>query len=600
MTPRSATLTSVPELLPRWDVTDVFPSLTSREFSDATESFGASVARLGALYDLHHVGADNTDPGGVDEVLDATNAVRDESQRIGVYVLSVTSTNSFDANGQRAQSELRDIDASVGQLVARFTAWVGACGAAAMIGSGPVAAEHAWPLRRFELRATHQMSPDQEDLYAEISTTGSQAWGQLFNDVTSQLEADVEGRGRLPMAAVRGLATNADPDVRRHAYQAELATWPTVTTVLAHAMNAIKGEANIVNKRRSWASPLDASLYGNAVDRTTYDAMMSAAHTALPDFRSFLRTKATLHGYSGGLRWYDLFAPLPTSSGAVSWTDGCERVNDAFGAFSPALAALSRQAVADRWIDAEPRAGKRGGAFCAPLEDGRSIVHLNWSGSADSVSTLAHELGHAYHNTQLAQRTALQRAAPMALAETASIFCETLLVEDGLTRAEGAERLSLLDVDLQGSTQVVVDIMSRVSFETEVFARRQKRTLTADELCELMTTAQIDAYGDGLSPDTLHPYMWALKPHYYSAHFYNWPYMFGLLFGLGLHAVSVADPDRFRSGYDDLLSRVGMASAAELGAPFGIDVNDEAFWTASFDTVRARIAEYQRLAGTLA
>jgi oligoendopeptidase F len=133
----------------------------------------------------------------------------------------------------------------------------------------------------------------------------------------------------------------------------------------------------------------------------------------------------------------------------------------------------------------------------------------------------------------------------------------------------------------------------------EVFARRQKRTLTADELCDLMTEAQVGAYGDGLSPDTLHPYMWALKPHYYNSHFYNWPYMFGLLFGLGLHAVSLADPDRFRSGYDDLLSRVGMASAAELGAPFGIDVNDEAFWTASFDTVRARISEYQRLAGSL-
>jgi oligoendopeptidase F len=599
MTLRSATLVNVPELLPRWDVTDVFPSLTSREFSDATESFGASVTRLATLFDQYQVGAGNTDPTGIDEVLDATNAVQDEARRIGVYVLSVTSTDSFDADGQRAQSELRSIDASLSQLVARFTAWAGACGAEAMIAAGPVAADHAWPLRRFEMRATHQMTPDQEDLHAETATTGSQAWAQLFNDVTSQLEADVEGRGRLPMAAVRGLATNADPDVRRHAFEAELATWPTVTTVLAHAMNAIKGEANIVNQRRAWASPLDASLYANAVDRSTYDAMMSAAHAALADFRSFLRTKASLHGYDGGLRWHDLFAPLPTSSGEVSWADGCSRVDHAFGAFSPSLAALSRQAVSDRWIDAEPRAGKRGGAFCAPLVDGRSIVHLNWSGSADSVSTLAHELGHAYHNTQLAHRTALQRGAPMALAETASIFCETLLVEDGLKRASGAERLSLLDTDLQGSTQVVVDIMSRVTFETEVFARRQKRTLTADELCDLMTEAQVGAYGDGLSPDTLHPYMWALKPHYYNSHFYNWPYMFGLLFGLGLHAVSLADPDRFRSGYDDLLSRVGMASAAELGAPFGIDVNDEAFWTASFDTVRARISEYQRLAGSL-
>jgi oligoendopeptidase F len=588
----------VPDLLPRWDVTDVFPSLTSREFAAATESFGASVTRLTALFDLHDVEATNASPAGIDEIIAATNAVGDESTRLGVYVLSVVSTDSYDTAGNHADSELRLIEAQMNQLRARFTAWVGANGADAMIAAGPVAAEHAWPLRRTQARAAHQMTPEQEDLYADTSTTGSQAWAQLFNDVTSQLSVEVEGRGTLPMAAARGLATNADPEVRRVAYEAELATWPTVGTVLAHAMNAIKGEANIVNTRRAWASPLDASLYANSVDRSTYEAMMSAARTALPDFRSWMRTKATLHGYEGGLRWCDLFAPLPTARGAVTWHEGCERVDQAFGAFSPSLAALCRRAVDDKWIDAEPRNGKRGGAFCAPLVDGRSIVHLNWSGSADSISTLAHELGHAYHNTQLAHRTAMQRSLPMALAETASIFCETLLMEDGLQRATGKDRLSLLDTDLQGSTQVVVDILSRVSFETEVFARRQKRSLTADELCDLMEQAQKDAYGDGLASDTRHRYMWAVKPHYYHSHFYNWPYMFGLLFGLGLHATFLRDPDRFREGYDDLLSRAGMSSAAELARPFGIDVNDEAFWTASFDTVRARMNEYERLAGS--
>jgi oligoendopeptidase F len=588
----------VSELLPRWDVTDVFPSLTSREFSAATESFGASVSRLTALYDQHNVGASNSSSDGIDEVITATNAVGDESTRLGVYVLSVTSTDSYDADGKRADSELRLVEAQLSQLRARFTAWVGVNGAEVMIAAGPVAAEHAWPLRRTELRAAHQMTPEQEDLYANLATTGSQAWAQLFNDVTSQLSAEVEGRGRLPMAAVRGLATNPDPQVRQAAYDAELAEWPTVTTALAHAMNAIKGEANIVNKRREWASPLDASLYANSVDRATYEAMMSAARTALPDFRAWMRAKASLHGYEGGLRWCDLFAPLPTGRGAVSWPDGCAQVSDAFGAFSPSLGALYRQAIDDKWIDAEPRNGKRGGAFCAPLIGGRSIVHLNWSGSADSISTLAHELGHAYHNTQLAHRTAMQRALPMALAETASIFCETLLVENGLQRATGNARLSLLDTDLQGSTQVVVDIMSRVLFETEVFARRQKRSLTADELGDLMEQAQIDAYGDGLSPDTRHRYMWAVKPHYYNSHYYNWPYMFGLLFGLGLYATFLREPDRFRDGYDDLLSRGGMASAAELARPFGIDVNDEAFWTASFDTIRSRMNEYKRLAGS--
>jgi len=208
-------------------------------------------------------------------------------------------------------------------------------------------------------------------------------------------------------------------------------------------------------------------------------------------------------------------------------------------------------------------------------------------------------LGHAYHNTQLAGRTPLQKRLPMALAETASIFCETLVVEAGLARLSGPERLALLDVDLQGANQVVVDIHSRFLFETEVFARRQRRTLGVNELNELMLQAQNDAYGDGLDQSTAHPHMWILKSHYYGSHFYNWPYTYGLLFGLGLFARYHQDPERFRAGYDDLLGRAGMNTAEELGAAFGIDVTSGEFWTASLDVLRARMAEYSTLAETL-
>jgi oligoendopeptidase F len=234
-----------------------------------------------------------------------------------------------------------------------------------------------------------------------------------------------------------------------------------------------------------------------------------------------------------------------------------------------------------------------------PFVDDRSLVFLNWSGSVESAQTTAHELGHAYHNTQLAGRTALQRHLPMALAETASIFCETLVVEAGLARLQGAERLALLDVDLQGAAQVVVDIHSRLLFETEVFTRRQRRTLGVSELDEMMLAAQAEAYGDGLDQPTANRHMWIVKPHYYGSQFYNWPYTYGLLFGLGLFTRYHDDPERFRAGYDDLLSRAGMATAEELGRSFGLDVTDEGFWTASLDVLRARMADYERLAGEL-
>jgi oligoendopeptidase F len=311
-----------------------------------------------------------------------------------------------------------------------------------------------------------------------------------------------------------------------------------------------------------------------------------------------MRAKADLHSTDRGrgLRWADLVAPSPVAPATLTWDEGVATVHDAFAEYSSQLGGLVTRALHEQWIDAGPRDGKTGGAFCMSFIGARSLVLLNWAGSADSTQTLAHELGHAYHNTTLAERTYLQRRLPMALAETASIFCETLVVESALKRLDGAERLAMLDVDLAGSNQVVVDIHSRFLFESEVFARRAERTLGVTELNELMLECQATAYADGLDQATAHPYMWVLKPHYYGSHYYNWPYTYGLLFGLGLFARYREDPERFRSGYETLLSRAGMDTAEELGAAFGLDVTDEAFWTASLDVIRDRIADYARLA----
>jgi pepF/M3 family oligoendopeptidase len=444
------------------------------------------------------------------------------------------------------------------------------------------------------------MSEAEEGLYSELLASGSTAWSQLHHVVTSQLTATVtmpDGTmPSLPMAAIRGLATHADPAVRKAAYDAEMAAWPTVTATCAAAMNGVKGEANVVNRRRGWQTPLDASLFANSVSRPTFDAMHEAITDSLPDFRHWMRSKARLHGHQGALPWYDLFAPLPFAPASITWDEGLEIVRNAFASYGGPLGGLVERAVDEEWLDAGPRPGKGGGAFCMPFIDDRSLVFLNWSGSVDAAQITAHELGHAYHNTQLAHRTQLQRSLPMALAETASIFCETLVVEEGLQRLHGRERLALLDTDLVGSAQVVTDIRSRYLFETEVFTRRQRRTLGATELNELMMHAQAEAYGDGLDQSTAHPYMWAVKPHYYGSHFYNWPYTYGLLFGLGLYAQYQLDPDRFRAHYDDALSRAGMNTAEELGAVFGFDITDGAFWTASLDVIRARIAAYDELA----
>ncbi len=591
--------------LPRWSVADIHESFDARSFTDAMELLGADVGRLSSLFDKHNIrGTEPRQPTAddaeaADAVINAFNSVAEANNILGAYVYATVSTDTRHERAQGLLSELEVTDSKLSPLVARLAEWVASLGADALAKLSEQAREHLGPLRRLQARAEHQMSEPEENLYAELSTTGSSAWGRLQGDIASQLKTTVDlpdGAKELPMAAVRGMASNPDVRVRKAAYEAEMRAWPTIGVACAAAMNAIKGEANTVNRRRNWASPLDASLYANSVSRPTFDAMQSAIHASLPDFRRWLRIKGQLNGDKNGVSWWNLLAPLSFAPSNISWDQGVQLVRGAFGAYSDRLAGLVDRSLDEKWIDAEPREGKVGGAFCMSFVNDRSLVLLNWSGSVDSAQTTAHELGHAYHNTQLAHRTPMQRNLPMALAETASIFCETLVVEDGLSRLQGDQRLALLDVDLQGAAQVVVDIHSRFLFESEVFARRQRRTLGVSEFNELMGNAQNNAYGDGIDQSTAHPYMWILKPHYYGSHFYNWPYTYGLLFGLGLYAQYQQDPDRFRGGYDDLLSRAGMDSAEQLGASFGLDVTKEDFWTASLDVLRARMRDYERLA----
>lgn len=592
--------------LPRWSVADVHESLEARSFVDAMDLHKADITRLEALFDEHGIRAVEPRPvtpadgATADAVVRALNAAAEHSMITEVTIYSFLSTNTFDEKAEGSMGEYSMVASRVRPLTARLAEWVRSLGVDALATVSSEVAEHHGPLSRLAARAEHQMSEAEEALYAELSTTGSSAWEQLQGVVTSQLTTVVKmpdgTEPDMPMAAIRGLASSADPGVRKAAYDAEMQAWPRVTAVCAAAMNAVKGEANTVNRRRGWPSPLDASLFANSVSRPTFDAMQQAITDSLPDFRGWMRAKARLHGHDAALPWWDMFAPLPFAPAGISWDEGLEIVRRAFASYGGSLAGIVDRAVDESWLDAGPRAGKVGGAFCMPFVDDRSLVLLNWSGSVDSAQTTAHELGHAYHNTQLARRTMMQRDMPMALAETASIFCETLVVEEALTRLKGKDRLAMLDVDLQGSCQVVVDIRSRFLFESEVYARRQRRTLGASELNEMMRAAQAEAYGDGLEQSTAHPYMWALKPHYYSSSFYNWPYTYGLLFGLGLFAKYREDPDRFRTHYDDALSRAGMNTAEELGSVFGFDVTDVAFWTASLDVIRQRIAAYSQLA----
>jgi pepF/M3 family oligoendopeptidase len=588
---------------PRWDLSPFFPSLDSREFLALNEEVASEVGRLQRRFDELDIRAGEplavTDEvvATADEAIESFNRLLARMRRIGSYLYGHTTTDATDAAAAGALSRYQSSVAPFATLDGRFDAWLARLDLDELAASSTVAADHAYALQRGADAAKHQMSEAQEDLAAELSLTGGRAWAKLHGDITARLTATVDGEV-LPMSIVRGLATDPDPARREAAYHAELDAWDGVTVPLAAALNAFKGEANVLNRRRGWDDALAPALVNNGVTPEILGAMQEAVVASLPDWHRYLRAKGELLGHADGLPWWDLIAPVGTPR-RFAWEEATSSVRDAFASYSGRLAGLVDTAVADAWIDAEPRAGKVGGAYCMSVADGVSRVLCNFDGSFDSVQTLAHELGHAYHNVNLGERTPMQRNTPMALAETASIFCETIMVQAGLAAvgddAEG--RLALLDGDLSGACQVVVDIHSRFLFERELSTERLDGVLSVDRLRELMLDAQAEAYGDGLDPRWRHRDMWAVKGHYFTA-FYNWPYTFGLLFGIGLYAEFQRDPERFRAGYDDLLSATGLGDAATLAARFGIDVADTAFWAASLQVLTDRIDEFVGAAGS--
>lgn len=584
--------------MPQWRTDTPFANLTDLALASAITALDAALDAAVSDYDSYlvtkHDRQQTVPAATVEQMLQHMAGLSEQLRTLHAYVYQFVSTNSRDDVAQAKQSELRSRMVRLSQLSTRLTAWAGCLDIATLADQSSYIQTHRFMLEEAGRRALHQMSPEAEALASELNVSGGGAWSRFHSTVTSQLSVRYDDRDQ-PMSAIRAMAYDADSESRRAAYDAEITAWKTQATPLAMALNAIKGEVNTLAKRRGYAQALDISLADNRMDRPTLDAMLGAAHDAFPLFRRYLQAKARRLRAGTSLPWYDLFAPVAAESRSWSFGEASAFVVEQFSAYSPRMGAFAQRAISDGWIDAEPRHGKVDGAFCMGLQRDESRVLMNYKPSIGSIMTLAHELGHAYHNLNLAGQTSLNRDTPMTLAETASIFCETLAQNAALAHADANGKIEILESSLQRSTQVVVDITSRYLFESRVFAQRQQRELSADELCALMLQAQRETYGDGLAEATLHPYMWAVKGHYYSTgrSFYNYPYMFGQLFGQGLYALYLDHPTSFTNRYDMLLSSTGTADAATLARTMGIDITQRTFWEGSLAVIAEEVRQFE-------
>ncbi|MBR3874709.1 MAG: M3 family oligoendopeptidase [Clostridia bacterium] len=576
-----------------WDLSILYKGFDDPALRADIDSLKALIASGNALLDREAPAAQK-----LEDVVTLQEDLSTVFGRIRLFLHLTIAADNTHAEALRLMDELSLVGVDMRLLDSRCTRYIGSLeNLEELIAASERLQANDFFLREAAEESRHQLPAHMEKELLRMSLNGADAWAKLKDRLMGTLTCEMNGE-QLPLPAVRGMAYDPDPAVRKAAYEAEVESYKKVDTAMAYCLGCIKGETITLCELKGYDDPLSMTLAQNRMDHATLDAMWTAIREALPDFRRYMRRKAELLGHQNGLPFYDLFAPMGESSKTYTIDEARELLVKTFNEINPEMGAFIDNAFQQRWIDVYPRKGKSGGAFCSgSYEKNVSRILTNFMGSFSDVCTLAHELGHAWHNRCLQRKPQLMGHYPMPLAETASIFNETLLTHVVRKNADESTRLTLLESVLQDATQTIVDIYSRFLFESKVFEARKTHIPSAAECNQMMLDAQMEAYGDGMDPDVRHSGMWVCKGHYYytGRHFYNFPYAFGHLFGLGVFKKYLEEGAAFMPKYDALLASCGSDTIPNVCASVGIDVRSVDYWRSALDVLRAEVDEFIHL-----
>ncbi len=464
-------------------------------------------------------------------------------------------------------------------------------------------AEHS--LRRTRELAQYTMSPQEEKLTAELNVDGLHSWGRLYDKITGKLEFDMvypDGtEKRLPISQWRSLMSDADREIGKAALECGNKAWEGIEDVCASALNAIAGNRLTLNKYRGIDSFLYRALFQSSIKRETLDAMYKAIYDKIELGRDIFRAKAKFMGRAG-IWWFEREAPLPLKDATnYTWEEGSAMVEKSFDQAFPDLAAYYRSFIEKKWIESEVRPGKRPGAFCtgSPLTK-EQRVFMTYNGTLSETTTIAHEVGHAYHGHILKELRTFAKEYPMTLAETASIFSELIFAEGVYAddSISDSQKLLMLDADLCGAAVLLLDITVRFEFEKAFHEERGNGEVSVSRLKELMVEKQKEVFGDCMLDDSDDPLFWASKLHFYITHvtFYNFPYTFGFLLARALFGLFKKEGPEFLPKYEEFLRLTGSDTVENVAMKsIGVDITKPEFWAASIASLEEPLKLFKGL-----
>ena len=525
---------------------------------------------------------------GITEVANVIELIKDVAVNISqasAVIACLVAANTTDKKALLLRGEIGALNArfstaglKIRQILAKVEdhTWV------ALIESDELK-EFAFVLNEWREEVSLKLSEEEESLITALGVDGYHGWGQLYDLLIGDIKVQIIVDGKeqvLSVGQANNLSSHDSADVRKRSFETLEGIWGEKEDFFAAALNHLAGFRLAVYKKRGWDSVLKESLLYNRMNEKTLDAMWGAISANKAPFVEYLNAKAKMLG-TEKMNWYDMGAPITTSTKRISYQEGAEFILKHFGEFGPELEAFSRKAFEEGWIESEDRPNKRPGGFCIGMPASeQSRIFMTYSGTMSNVATLAHELGHAFHTHALRPVHWMNRQYAMGVAETASTFAEMIVADAAVKAAETTEeKLALLEDKIQRSTTFFMNIHARFLFETRFYEERKTGVVPASRLNELMSEAQKDAYGDAL--DTTHPHFWASKLHFYmtSVPFYNFPYTFGYLFSLSIYAKALEEGEGFEEKYMALLRDTAIMSVEDLAMKhLGEDITTQEFW----------------------
>ncbi|WP_404459081.1 M3 family oligoendopeptidase [Oceanobacillus kapialis] len=460
--------------------------------------------------------------------------------------------------------------------------------------------ELAFVLNEYREKAKELLSVDQEVLINDLAVDGYHGWSQMYDTIVGKMKVEVEEEDGVKSLSV-GQASNklGDPnrDVRKTVFHKLGDAWKEQSALFGQTLNHLAGFRLQTYKHRNWDHVLKEPLQINRMKQETLDAMWTAITHNKQHFVKYLDKKAELLGLDK-LSMYDIGAPITDSVKKSTYTEASKFIVEHFNNFSPKMADFAQMAFDKRWIEAEDRAGKRPGGFCTSFpESEQTRIFMTFSGTSSNIATLAHELGHAYHQHVMNDVNGLNQRYAMNVAETASTFAEMIVADASVKNAQNKEeKIALLEDKIQRSVAFFMNIHARFIFENRFYEERKEGLVSVDRLNEIMVEAQKEAYQNAL--DEYDPNFWSSKLHFHitGVPFYNFPYTFGYLFSLGIYAAAKDQGNSFEDAYIALLRDTGRMNVEDLAMKhMNVDLTKPDFWEAAIQLCVNDVEEFIEL-----